>query len=278
MKKIKLLYLLIFVIVLSMFLYYQNNSIVITNYKYESNKISKDFDDFKILQLSDLHNNIFGENNINLINAINYINPNALFITGDLIDRNVTNIKIIDNLLENIKYNTYYITGNHEYSSKRYKKLKEVLIKYEVNILENKYTTIKLNDSLIEVYGVNDPSLIAMSRDLTDKEIINNEINFILNDNDNFKILLSHRPELFNEYIKYNFNLVFTGHAHGGQIRLPFINGLYAPQQGFFPKYTNKYYQKNSTTMYVSRGLGNNVIVPRIFNRPELVVVTLKKI
>jgi predicted MPP superfamily phosphohydrolase len=94
----------------------------------------------------------------------------------------------------------------------------------------------------------------------------------------NFKILLSHRPELFDLYSENSMDLVFTGHAHGGQIRIPFIGGLIAPDQGIFPKYSSGSYSKDSTTMFVSRGLGNSIFPVRIFNRPEIVVVTLRNL
>ena len=94
-------------------------------------------------------------------------------------------------------------------------------------------------------------------------------------DSDNFNILLSHRPEFFNLYLKTPMDLIFSGHAHGGQFRLPFIGGLVAPGQGLFPKYTSGPYTQNGATMFVSRGLGNSIVPVRIFNRPEILLVTL---
>lgn len=278
MKRKTIIYFFVIFVILILFLYYQNNSIVITDYTYESNKISSSFNNFKILQISDLHNAEFGKNNKRLIKVINDVKPGVIFITGDLIDRDRTDLKIIDNLLKNIKFKTYYITGNHEYSSSVYEDLKAILNKYDVYILENTYKIISVKDENIELYGINDPSLVASTRNLSDKEIVDDEIVSVLEDNNNFKILLSHRPELLNEYSKYNFDLVFAGHAHGGQIRVPFIGGLYAPHQGVFPKYTKGKYTRNDTAMYVSRGLGNSVFPQRIFNRPEVVIVTFKKI
>ena len=105
---------------------------------------------------------------------------------------------------------------------------------------------------------------------ISDSEIVKVEL-----DNTKYNILLSHRPELFDTYVEKKINLILTGHAHGGQIRIPFIGGIVAPNQGFFPKYTSGVIEKNKTTMVVSRGIGNSIIPLRINNRPELVVITL---
>ena len=107
----------------------------------------------------------------------------------------------------------------------------------------------------------------------------NNKINYELTisdyDKNKYSILLSHRPELFETYVDNNINLVFTGHAHGGQIRIPFIGGIIAPNQGLFPKYTSGIFTKNETNMIVSRGIGNSLFPFRINNNPELVIVEL---
>ena len=102
------------------------------------------------------------------------------------------------------------------------------------------------------------------------------QLNKLVKENDKFKILLSHRPELFDTYSESDVDLVFSGHAHGGQFRIPFIGGVVAPEQGLFPKLTAGIHTKNDTSMIISRGLGNSIIPVRIFNRPELIVVTLR--
>ena len=112
---------------------------------------------------------------------------------------------------------------------------------------------------------------------VSDSEIIKTELSNLKYDKNQFSILLSHRPEVFNVYVDNKIDLVLTGHAHGGQIRIPFIGGLIAPNQGIFPKYTSGVFEEDATTMIVSRGIGNSILPYRINNRPELVIVTLKK-
>ena len=145
-----------------------------------------------------------------------------------------------------------------------------------VNILENSYSSISKENSKINIIGINDPSFDALQLyGYTDQQIISKDLEKLTNNSDEYTILLSHRPELFDTYCSYNINLVFAGHAHGGQIRLPFIGGVIAPNQGFFPQYTSGLYQKGNTNMIVSRGLGNSAFPFRINNRPEIVVVKL---
>lgn len=97
-----------------------------------------------------------------------------------------------------------------------------------------------------------------------------------LGQNDKYNILISHRPELIKLYSKYEYDLVFSGHAHGGQFRIPFIGGIYAPMQGLFPKYTSGVIEEGKTKLVVSRGLGNTTIPIRVFNQPEVVNIILK--
>ena len=142
-------------------------------------------------------------------------------------------------------------------------------------ILDDRVEQITIDDSLINLIGINDPMCEHQSY-LEDKEIVDGVIKKIEYNKDVFSILLSHRPELFEIYHKYNFDLVFSGHAHGGQIRLPFIGGLVAPNQWLFPKYDGGLYEEDNTKMIVSRGIGNSILPFRINNNPELIYVTLK--
>ena len=150
-------------------------------------------------------------------------------------------------------------------------------INNEVNIviiLENKKEELKINESSINLIGIDDPRM-AHESFISDSEIVKVELDNTKYNGDKYNILLSHRPELFDTYVEKKIDLILTGHAHGGQIRIPFIGGIIAPNQGFFPKYTSGVIEKNKTTMVVSRGIGNSIIPLRINNRPELVVITL---
>ena len=248
------------------FCYWQNNSLVVTNIEYANKKIPQAFNNFKILQISDLHNKEFGDNQSYLVQHTKEISPDIIVITGDLIDGSRTNIDIAIEYVKQAKdiAPTYFVAGNHEEYSKVYNELKKRLEELGVIILDDKRQVIKKHGEKITLLGLKDGTSFA------------NEIKSLKNKDDKFTILLSHRPEYFNDYSKDNIDLVFSGHAHGGQFRIPFIGGLYAPGQGLFPKYTSGIYEKNNTSMVVSRGLGNSGFPLRLFNRPELVVVTLK--
>jgi len=258
-------------IILTLFCLWQNNDIVITNYDYNNSKIPTEFNDFKILQVSDLHNKKFGKNQSRLIKLTKEISPDIIVITGDLIDKNRTNINIsIDFIKEASKLSTiYYVSGNHEEWSGQYEKLSQELISFNVIILDDKRVELVKNSQTINLIGMSDPSFINSDYTLY-KDNLNNLV-----DINSFNLLLSHRPELFDLYTDSNVDLALTGHAHGGQFRLPFIGGLIAPNQGLFPTYTRGIYQSEETSMIVSRGLGNSIMPIRLFNRPELVVVTL---
>ncbi len=144
--------------------------------------------------------------------------------------------------------------------------------------MRNSTDVIKIGNEKILLTGVDDPT--QHSESLGEREIIEEAIKKSLEGIEKegtFKILLSHRPEMLSLYSQYEFDVVFSGHAHGGQVRIPFVGGLVAPNQGLFPKYTSGKYTLDKTTMIVNRGLGNSIIPFRIFNLPEIVVLTLYK-
>ena len=277
--RIKMLIIIIlFITVFCIFSLWQNNSIVTSNFNYSSSEVPKDFDGFKIVQISDLHNKVFGKEQDKLLEKVANISPDIIVVTGDIVDRRRYN-------LENAMYFVnealkiapiYYVSGNHEAWSGKYYEVKERLIKAGVYVIEDEMIEIKKENSIINILGLSDPAFITSSySEETDtskmKEYLKSWSSV-----KGFNVLLSHRPELFDLYSSSNIDIVFSGHAHGGQIRIPFIGGIIAPNQGFFPKYTAGSYNSNQTTMFVSRGLGNSLFPVRIFNRPEIISVTLK--
>jgi len=262
----------------AVFCYWQNNDISITNIDFTNSKVPHNFNDYKILQVSDLHNKEFGKNQNKLVELTKEINPNIIVVTGDLIDSRRTNIDIGVNYMSQAAKiaPTYYIPGNHESRIDEYDKLEKMLSKEGVKILSNDSENIKINNQELTLLGMEDISFInSENRKKEFSSILSNLKN---KSNDHLTILLSHRPDLIDIYAKQNIDLVFTGHAHGGQIRLPFIGGLLSPGQGFLPKYTSGVYEKDNTKMIVNRGLGNSLFPLRIFNRPELIVTTLNSI
>jgi len=265
------------------FCYWQNNSVIITNINYVNSKIPNSFNGYKILHISDLHNKEFGKNQKKLISLTKELNPDIIVVTGDLIDSRRTTIDDMHIALSYMKSATdiapvYYVSGNHEERSNLYNDLKIALEECGVINMDDTHKNIELNGDSISLLGLADISFnpIISSKYNTSTlgfdEILGN---LKTESNNKFTILLSHRPELIKLYSKENIDLVFSGHAHGGQIRLPFLGGLIAPNQGFFPKYINGIHKLNSTSLVISRGLGNSLAPQRIFNRPELVVVTL---
>lgn len=278
-KKV-LLFIGIISITLFAFFYWQNNSIIINEIVFKNDTIPESFKGYKILQISDLHNKEFGSKQNKILAKIEKINPDIIVVTGDLIDSNRTDIDIAMELINgavNIAP-IYYVSGNHEAWSGSYDYLKSKLEDSGVIILDNQKVEVFNDSDSIDIIGLADTSFIQSDwLEYSGNTETKNLLNTLTEGSTNFRILLSHRPELFDIYSNSNVNLVFSGHAHGGQFRLPFIGGLIAPDQGFFPKLTEGIHTNNDTSMIISRGLGNSIIPVRIFNRPELIVVTLSK-
>jgi len=278
MKKRKIIILSIIIIcLLLIYFYYENTTLKTTNYTISSSKIPNEFNDYKIIQISDYHNERSNRLNKYLIDELKKEQPDIIGITGDFVDPYKISIDPSINLIKKIKEIApiYYVSGNHEAESSNYEKIKNKLGEQGVIILENETKIIEKENSKINLIGINDPKM-AREKSVDDSTIINKELEISNYNEKLFSILLSHRPEVFRTYVENNIDLVLTGHAHGGQIRIPFIGGIVAPNQGLFPKYTSGLFTENNTNMIISRGIGNSILPFRINNRPELVVITLK--
>lgn len=273
-----LIILVIFIVICIAFSIWQNNSIVISNFDYNKSELPTEFNNFKIVHISDLHNKVFGDEQDNLIGKVEDLLPNIIVITGDLIDRRRYNLEkamLFINSAVKIAP-VYYVSGNHEAWSGKYYEIKERLIDAGVIVMEDSKLDITRGNNSIKLLGLSDPDFLTSDYiDGTDTSKVEEKLKE-WSEIEGFKILLSHRPELFDLYSENNIDMIFSGHAHGGQIRLPFVGGLVAPDQGLFPKYTAGSYTSNTSTMYVSRGLGNSLFPVRVFNRPEIISVTLK--
>lgn len=278
-KHSKKLIIAVFVIAMTMiFIVWQNNDIVTSQIEYRSSKLPLEFDGYKVAHISDLHNKKFGKDQEPLLKEIRKASPDIIVVTGDLIDRRRYNLEtsmiFINGAVEIAP--VYYVAGNHEAWSGEYRDIKSRLIEAGVEILDDRKIEIKKGDSRIEILGLSDPAFLTNNqRKGTDSSSLERNLKDLA-DNSVFQILLSHRPELFSIYADENIDLTFSGHAHGGQIRIPFIGGLVAPGQGIFPEYTQGIHRKDKSSLVVSRGLGNSLFPIRIFNRPEVVAVTFK--
>ena len=253
----------------------QNQHIYINEVTIKSDALPADFQGYKIVQVSDLHNAEFGENNQDLLLAIKDCSPDIIVITGDIVDSWKTDVEIARTFVNNASEiaTVYYVTGNHEARVNVEDEIDNIPLNENVVVLHNKDVVIENGGSKIQIIGVDDPDYKAVN----DSEGYMNKRLQKYCGNEYFKILLSHRPELFNTYVENDMDVVFSGHAHGGQARLPLVGGLIAPHQGLCPEYDSGLYVENNTNMIVSRGLGDSIVPLRINNPPELIVVTLEK-
>ncbi len=249
---------------------WSNKALELNTYQITSDRLPKSFDGFRIAQVSDLHNTEIGKDNKKLISTLKEAKPNVIVITGDMIDSRNTNLDVALSFVEEaVKIAPcYYVSGNHEARTSEYSRLKKGLLEFGVTVLEDAKVKLEMSGDTISLVGVDDPSF-------TDKSIMSSKLDELVCKEDGYTILLSHRPELFETYVQNNVDLVFSGHAHGGQFRLPFVGGIVAPNQGLFPEYDAGMYTEGNTNMVVSRGIGNSVIPFRLNNRPEVILVEL---
>ncbi len=268
----------VFLILTALFLHYENTVLDRSFHQVSSEKLPPAFDGFTVCHLSDIHNTLNRRLKNSIIAAIENNRPDIIAITGDLIDCRRTNYKtaldFVRQLLELAP--VYYIAGNHETRLDRQKYLafEERLIQAGVNVLDNTSISLKKDSQEITLAGLKDPGfeceysseypqyMRKYLSGLTDKQ---------------FSLLLVHRPELLKIYSEYGIDLVLSGHAHGGQIRLPYIGGLFAPGQGILPKITSGMHTEANTRLIVSRGIGNSLAPFRIFDHPEIIFITLKR-
>ena len=228
----------------------------------------------RIVLITDLHSCYYGKEMASLIRRVDKEEPDIILLGGDIFDDKLPddNAKyFVEAIAE--KYPCFYVTGNHEYWSERVPEIKEYLTGIGVTVIAGDCSTVITNDAMLDICGVDDPTRMTNAgwRQQLDRA-------YSLTDDTHVRILLSHRPELADIYEEYDFDLICAGHAHAGQIRIPFINrGLYAPNQGAMAEYVNGIYElPNGTLMEVSRGLAReSTPAPRLFNRPEVVVLDL---
>lgn len=257
------------VIFLALGLLALRRDIRVARYEIDSDKVAERI---RLVLISDLHSCDYGPGQAQLMEAINAQNPDIVLLCGDIVDDVMPEEKAVEFLSAvSEAYPCYYVSGNHEYRSGRIDSIKEMIAGYGITILEGETAAIAVRGQPITIAGVDDPmagrAVFAQQLASCSGAVAG----------DTFALLLSHRPEYVLDYAQSNFDLVLAGHAHGGQWRIPLLlNGLFSPSQGLFPKYAGGLYDLGGTTMIVGRGLAKeNVPVPRVFNRPEVVVVDI---
>jgi len=274
MKTLKKQPIIIYIYLIFLFVYIVSscNSISTKTYRVTAPVKSS----IKILLISDLHSTIFGKDQSILIEKIISVNPDLILMAGDIYDHNspTTGVQLLLSGISGIAP-INYVTGNHEYWRHDLKKIKEELISYGVTILSDEYKIVEINNSEIVIAGIDDPyKKYYEMPGYNQNESMENAFRE-LDELQLYKILIAHRPEEIETYKKFSFDLILSGHTHGGQIRIPF--GLYAPNQGLFPKYSGGVYKHDNLTHIISRGLSiNHPRIPRIFNPPELVIIIVE--
>ena len=242
-----------------------------TEYSARFDDLPPEFDGFRIAVLSDLHGMSFGKDNSRLVRAVSDAKPDMIAILGDMITY-PSDLPAFESLLDGIEgiAPIYCINGNHEWAAHCVDKVRELALSHGAHFLSNSYETLYCGSSRIIVCGAEDkngradmetpPELAARLRGEYP---------------DDFVLWLYHRNDTLTGFPGLPVDLVLSGHAHGGIVRLPFIGGLLDVHRKLGAEYENGMYEENNTVMIVSRGLGNSIAVPRFLNRPELVCVTL---
>lgn len=258
------------------FFWWSNHSLQTETFTFSSPRLPQGFDGCVIVQLSDLHGALFGEDNRVLLDRVRSAAPDYIFLTGDLQDQyrqtpRSYSVSLGRSLAEIAP--TYFITGNHEWAFSDVPGLKRELEAAGVTVLSNEYTVLERGGSTLVLAGIDDPNGYA---DQKTPQALAAEVRAAFGDP--FWLLLAHRNNYFEkEYSLLGADLVITGHGHGGLIRLPFTDGLISVERSFFPSYTAGFYSANGGEVLVSRGLGNSGRTFRLFNRPEVVVLRLER-
>lgn len=251
-------------------------NIDVSHYEIKSDKLNQKYNNYKIMLLTDLHNRDITEK---LVKIVNEENPNIIVMSGDMINEKVDGFDNFFNLCEELKDKTvYYVFGNHEENMSDEKQNEFIeKIKEKTNVILLNNDKVELDDSFT-IYGFSHQVkyYLASTKEKIDLNYIEERIGKI--DINNFNLLISHDPLLYNLYSEYGFDMVLSGHLHGGIINIPFVGGLLSPDFTFFPKYYKGVNKIGNTNLVISRGLGYGYMIPiRVFNRGEVVIINLMK-
>ena len=271
----RILILLLLALLCAGFFRWSNHSLQVERFTFSSPRLPEGFDGCTVVVLADLHGAVFGEDNQRLLETVSNQAPDVILLAGDLLDRfRETPHSYAVDLGQRLAAiaPTYFVTGNHEWALPDVPALKEALTEAGVTVLDNRFVTLERGGDQILLAGVDDPNGYA---DQKTPEELAEEVHAAWGDG--FWLLLAHRNNLFApRYSRLGADLVISGHGHGGMIRLPFTDGLISVERTLFPSYTAGFYEENGSTAFISRGLGNSGPSFRLFNRPEVAVLTLR--
>ncbi|MFC7363564.1 MULTISPECIES: metallophosphoesterase [Bhargavaea] len=272
---------LLFVLVIAAgaaYIVYDNGRLSVTDYIVTDDQIPESFDGLKIVQISDVHDAEFGGEQADLIEAVRRENPDYIFLTGDFIDSNRYDLDRSMAMIPALTgmADVFYVTGNHEVATNEVDEISSALSEAGVHVLRNQAMVVGSGSDSMAIAGIDDP--LAGVGTEEESAFTRNAIEQATADvpAGMFTMLLAHRPEQFETYAAMDMPLVFSGHAHGGQVRIPFVGGLNSPGQGWFPELTSGIHSQGGTQLVISRGLGNSQIPLRLLNTPEIVSVTLQ--
>ena len=263
-----------------LYLLVSNRQVKETYYDVYCNKLPDAFEGKKILLLSDLHKKRYGDNFDNLINSVQVCQPDYIFFAGDLYSKDETDMRPKIYFMKRLRQiaPVYYIPGNHEIRRiKLFESLCNELSDNGIIVLRNAHTKIYSKKDYVNIYGTQLPISCYVNRDggyNNLREVSVNMLDKLLGktNKNECNLLLSHNPFFFENYAKWGADMVFSGHCHGGAIRIPFIGGLFSPERKFFPKYTKGIYHFGNSQMILTVGLGKF----RLNNPSEIVIITLK--
>ncbi len=274
----RLLFLLALGILAALFVHWDNTALQTASFAPFFQDLPQGFDGCRLVVLGDLHSTRFGEGNQTLLETVRAQEPEYIFLVGDLLD---AFREIPEGYAEETAAGlssiapTYYVTGNHEWAAGGVPELKKTLENQGVTVLSNQFVTLERNGDAIVLAGIDDPNGYA---DQKSPEALAEEVRAAYPYKDTFWMLLAHRNDRFPEqYSLLGADLVISGHGHGGVIRLPFTDGLVSTDRTFFPSYTAGLYEENGSALFVTRGLGNTGPSFRLFNRPEVALVILRR-
>lgn len=268
--------------VLAVLVALENNRLQTTRIEVESARIPASFDGYCIVQVSDLHGHLFGSNLSRLARAIRRAEPDLIVVTGDLTRWGKWQAAYVDGLARQLSgiAPAFFVTGNHDYYAGDLAKLLRALEEKGIRTLSGRSVEISREAESIVVAGIDDPRAYSRGGEVGEATRWRSALEELRGSigQGEFVVLLSHRPEAIADYARLGFDLVLSGHAHGGQVRLPLIGPLYAPEQGWLPRLAAGVHRRGGTSLVISRGLGNSTMPIRVLNRPELVVVRLRAV